>query len=91
MTWQRRYIDGRMQTVYIAPPAALPVFMFDQQRQQCEACALFSTETSFADRSAVTLCHCGLQGRLACSTSRQPGGPCGPDASRFQPKTAELG
>lgn len=87
MTWQRRFIDGRFQRVYLAPAAVLPAFAFGQQRTKCEACARCTQEVLTPDRSQTVALHCGLQGNktLSCSTARAADGLCGPNASRFTP------
>lgn len=85
MTWPLRFIAGRWQRRYDPGPAALPAFVFDQQRKTCEACARYREAVSVG--GVVEAC-CELRGRkrVSCSSARLPDGICGPAASRFKAK-----
>lgn len=85
MTWQRVFIDGRFQRVYVPPAAPLPAYVFGEQRKTCERCA---NHVSFLSTAGNTEDGCTRGGRVRspCSWARLPDGHCGPEARGFKPK-----
>lgn len=84
MTWQSQFIDGRWQRVFVPVlEHALPVFVFDEQRKTCEACASFSVEYSAAGGQELQ-CAQGAGTHRSCSLLRAPGYACGPEAKLFE-------
>lgn len=71
MTWER---------VFVAPPAALPVFRFDQQRARCEAC-------KHCEQTGTKLA-CKRSGKQwqACSAVRADEERCGDGARWWEGK-----
>lgn len=84
MTWRLTYTDGRWQRRFVPEPVhALPVFVFDQQRATCEACA-HVIRVSSRSRDVELLCTQGGL-RRGCSFLRLAGQACGPAAHHFTP------
>lgn len=80
---------------WVGEQRALPAFVFDRQRAQCEKCThCYSRQSATTKQGASTIMQCkldvhehsGANGRnwLSCAGARAEGGVCGPDAARFE-------